>query len=756
MKLNELITKKIMDKYEQLKDEGEILSDDQLNQYYELFKNKFGPEKLLSLSGETLLDIMHDSSNRESLVYWLEFKNDEEFPSGRFGSIAGGSALKFRIYRRAETREWMTGSPTKQITLKLDQAIEVANKHREQLINASKLVNELPENASNDEYIQLQSRIMQVAPDIGDSAWVHKYLSLLFPSKLENFHNQRYQRYHLITLLQLPVSKEGRYSISGQYLEIAKDLGIHPNNFMRILWEINSSPIRYWSVKANLSGYTPPWHYWDIMKNEGFIGIGWKELGDLSNFAPNQESRAKIKELMKTKYNEKGGFAQEIFDFATVIKTGDVILATEKNGHVLGIGKVEDGYFHDSSSAIAHRLKVNWLITEPWDVPVNEINNRVVKEIQNYENLIEIESRLIGITGDQPTGDSPVPPVVSLTGIPSRINNILDRKKQVILYGPPGTGKTYQAYESALNIASLNLYKTEFKYLSSDQVKEITGKENSSGLVQFCTFHPSYGYEDFMEGYKPVSENGELLFKLHNGIFKKICSNAKLNPNKKYILIIDEINRGDIPRIFGELLTLLEVDKRGREILLPISGELFSVPENVYIIGTMNTADRSIALLDTALRRRFGFVELMPDPAILGTTVIEGIPLKMWLEALNKRILQFIGKDARNLQIGHAYFLEKGQPITTLKKFIRVLQDDIIPLLEEYCYEDFESLEKILGKGIVDREKQRIRHDLFTELRTEGLVQALLEPSPEITTTSIAIQQEEIDFDSEGNAEEDD
>ncbi|MCA9042606.1 MAG: AAA family ATPase, partial [Planctomycetaceae bacterium] len=225
---------------------------------------------------------------------------------------------------------------------------------------------------------------------------------------------------------------------------------------------------------------------------------------------------------------------------------------------------------------------------------------------------------------------------------------------------------------------------------------------SNSVLVRICTFHPAYGYEDFIEGYRPTQTNGQLAFERRAGIFKQLCDDARRQPDRRFFLIVDEINRGDIPRIFGELLTILERDKRGQEVLLPLSGEPFSVPDNVYVIGTMNTADRSIALLDTALRRRFGFVELMPDKSVLGATVVSGIPLGNWLYALNQRIREYIGRDARNLQIGHAYLLENGQAVNDFAKFARIVQDDIVPLLEEYCYEDHDTLEKILGPALVD------------------------------------------------------
>ena len=223
---------------------------------------------------------------------------------------------------------------------------------------------------------------------------------------------------------------------------------------------------------------------------------------------------------------------------------------------------------------------------------------------------------------------------------------------------------------------------------------------------------------------------------------KKLSLDAITNPGHKYYLIIDEINRGDIPRIFGELLTIIEKDKRGKSILLSVSGEPFYVPDNLYVIGTMNTADRSIALLDTALRRRFGFIELMPDIDVLGNVVVESIPLGQWLLALNSKICEHIGRDARNLQIGHAYLLENGQPINSFNKFMRVVQDDIIPLVEEYCYEDYPTMTKILGKSIVDDTNQTINSELFDTSSRDELIQALKSIDPNIDSSAPALLSE--------------
>jgi 5-methylcytosine-specific restriction protein B len=156
----------------------------------------------------------------------------------------------------------------------------------------------------------------------------------------------------------------------------------------------------------------------------------------------------------------------------------------------------------------------------------------------------------------------------------------------------------------------------------------------------------------------------------------------------------------------------------------------------------MNTADRSIALLDTALRRRFGFIELMPDAEVLGGVSVDGMPLGPWLDALNAKIVAAMGPDGRNLQVGHAYLLESGRPVTTLPALSRIVRDDIVPLLQEYCYEDYRMLEQILGKAIVDAALQQVHVELFQEDNREALKLALLAISPDITASSQAVAAE--------------
>lgn len=729
--------------------EGNLPSRAQLARYYETFRQRFGPDVLRNLDGEALLNMMHDHTNHDSLVYWLEFKNDDELPA-IFGSIAGGSALKFGIYRRKETGAWMTGSSTKQVELTLADAVQIARNHRDQMLKGCELLDALPMNAPDEEYFQLQKQMSQAAPDVSDLGWVHKYFSMLYSEKLDDYHNAEYQRYHLIKLLELPPAVEGRYAVAGRFVAIAREMDITTGQLSKMLNRRDGNPTTTWRVLVNYSD--PKWRRWDLMRDGGFVAIGWEKLGDLSEIRADKPSKEKVKALMKMHYNEKGGWAQEIFDFAATMQEGDTVVAFEHKT-VLGIGQIAGGYYYDPTSDSPHRRQVKWLAaSDTWELPQEEAEARTVRPLRLPQNLVEIERHKLGAGPIAPPEPKPPkPPSTSLEsskvfvaprleGTIGRIQAILERKGQVIVYGPPGTGKTYWALQAARELAAHHRFGMPFEQLSQEQRTVVLGSaEATDGLVRMCSFHPAYGYEDFLEGYKPVSVNNQLAFEKRDGIFMRLCADARRDPTYRYYLVVDEINRGDIPRIFGELLTVLEKDKRGQPILLPLSGTAFRVPDNVYVIGTMNTADRSIALLDTALRRRFGFVELMPSRAVLGNVVIHGIPLGPWLEALNNRICQYIGRDARNLQVGHAYLLKQGRPIDDFATLARVLQDDIVPLLEEYCYEDYEALERILGKALVDGEKQRVRHELFDPARQDDLIVALLEPSPELATSPAAI-----------------
>jgi len=254
------------------------------------------------------------------------------------------------------------------------------------------------------------------------------------------------------------------------------------------------------------------------------------------------------------------------------------------------------------------------------------------------------------------------------------------------------------------------------------EIDKFTTSGEGVGYLTWLTFHPSYSYEDFVEGFRPVETASGLVLKMADGIFKRICREALAHPKQKYLVIIDEINRANIAKVLGELITLLEKDKRGMLITLPQSKENFTIPPNVHILGTMNTADRSIKLLDVALRRRFAFFELMPDPELLEGTVVNGLQLDALLETLNSKIAEVEGREK---QLGHALFMVDGEPITEPEELVDRFRQDVLPLLQEYCYDDYSALEKYLGSKLVNADANSLNANIIND--DGALIEALID-----------------------------
>ena len=692
-----------------LETRGQLLSAERIRVTIGNFRRRFDPERLLALRGTELLETMHQHGNRDSLVYWLEFKADDEFPRA-FGSIAGGSALKFGIYRRSETGAWMTGSPSNQREITVDEAIAIAEHHRDELVAGAAAVSKLPNEPTREAYTNLENEMKVAAPELASFGWAHNYFCLAVPEHLDDYLNFLWQRFMLLKMLVEPPEDDRRYEAAYPFVAAARELGMSVFQFTRVLNELHSEPQRWWRIGTS---ETAPRDQWQPMQSRRVIAIGWPALGDLSSFQRTSEDKERIRALLNEHYpktpQSNGRLTQQIFNFVATGRPGDLVVAADGQT-ILGVARITGDYRFDEAETFPHARPVEWLSTEEWKFPEpSEGLQTTFKEIVRAPNLIAIERRIDGAATPvaQP---NPVPTAPRLDSIGRRVDDLLERKGQVILYGPPGTGKTYRAEKIAREITAWTNFRHDFEALSGVERDSIV--DPVRGYVRLTTFHPSYGYEDFLEGYRPSVSNGALTFSLRTGIFKQLCRDASAQPEKRFFLLIDEINRGDIPRIFGELITVLEFDKRGKQVVLPVSGESFQVPNNVRVIGTMNTADRSIALLDIALRRRFAFVELMPDPEQLVGVNLE-VNLPALLRRINDRIQQHVKRDARNLQIGHAYLMHKGRPIAELREVGNVLRNDIIPLLQEYCYEDTTALREILGEGFVDAERGLLLDNAF-------------------------------------------
>ena len=272
-----------------------------------------------------------------------------------------------------------------------------------------------------------------------------------------------------------------------------------------------------------------------------------------------------------------------------------------------------------------------------------------------------------------------------------------DKKHELntIIFGPPGTGKTFSTMEYAL--AMIDSVDVDLSRKDEQERKKVMTRYNDlvkRGRIVFTTFHQNYGYEDFVQGLRPDTNTGGISFKNVDGVLKKMAERAINDYENNYVIIIDEINRANISKVFGELITLIEDDKRWGEInqtsvTLP-SGEFFAIPNNLFILGTMNSSDKSISLIDAALRRRFVFIEQKPDEKMIDDKILREV-----FNRINSRLVNDL--DSTDLLIGHSYFMNKGEG-----DLIDILNHNIIPLLYEYFFDNRKRVAGVLGDVLKD------------------------------------------------------
>jgi MoxR-like ATPase len=420
--------------------------------------------------------------------------------------------------------------------------------------------------------------------------------------------------------------------------------------------------------------------HWEDFRQAGIAAIGWDDVGDLSSYRDAEAVKIRMDQVCAEPQSLVN--ANQCLDFAHRMKAGDLIFVKKGRREIIGFGTVKSDYrFEPDRPFFRHVRDVAWQTSGSWPTASHRLlSMKTLTEITDDEILIDELEQLIGASAPTPTAATAIPakmPTYTVddfsaeTAIPQEVIDLwltrLKRKQQLIFQGPPGTGKTFVAERLA-------------RVLTSD----------THGVVDLVQFHPSYGYEDFMHGIRPVTQGGQILFERIPGRFLRFCRTARdLHDGSPCVLIIDEINRGNLSRIFGELMYLLEY----REKMIPLAGEegRFGIPPNVYIIGAMNTADRSIALVDHALRRRFSFIHLAPDYGVLRSQLERhGLVAGGLIDAL-KAVNAAI--DDRNYEIGISYFLKDGAALaTTLQD---VWEGEIEPYLEEYFYDQPSTLEPL-------------------------------------------------------------
>ena len=418
---------------------------------------------------------------------------------------------------------------------------------------------------------------------------------------------------------------------------------------------------------------------WEEFYERGVMALSWGDLGDLSVCASKED----VKKRMLETYPDYGRQTNDIhaaWQFAKEMKPGDVVFVKKGRSEILGRGVVAGDYVYDPDGGeYPHLREVSWkhqgswrsdqqfamkTLTEITDYP--DLLARIQGYFENDEDTLDSEEMQVPLT--EYSVENFLSEVYMDRGRYDAIVGLLRAKKNVILQGAPGVGKTFTAKRLAYSMMGVK----------------------DASRVMMVQFHQSYSYEDFIEGYRPSGAGFELV----KGAFYSFCKKAADDEENEYFFIIDEINRGNLSKIFGELFMLIENDKRGYKLQLLYSREFFYVPRNVHIIGMMNTADRSLAMLDYALRRRFAFVELCPAFESDGfSEYCDGLGNKGFVDLVDevKSLNRAIAEDeslGEGFCIGHSYFCNMKPETCTDAALDSIVEYELIPMLKEYWFDE--------------------------------------------------------------------
>lgn len=606
-----------------------------------------------------------------------------------FGSIAGGAAYKFGLFFHKKTQSWTCGSPAKPVKLTENEAIQKAEEIRNDLVAGAEIISSFGPLNSTADYEQLYKQLEHISGI--NTVWRMKYYQMLFPILFAPFYGQDIQLDVLHFLNQTP--SEIPFIRMGQIALFSKKCNI-PGIVFGHIWgrstnhnnKSNDSETNTLSDKKHKLHY---WMYtvfddtsWMECQQKEIMVLGMDNIGDYSQYDSKESLR---QELISTYDNStfRKNQALMAWNFANKLAINDVIFAKRSNT-LVGKGIVTGDYiFDDSRQEYKNIRTVKWLQIGEWEHPGKSVAKRLT-DITPYTDYIE---KLITIFTPDELDDVDTQPEVDYPEYSSAdflsdvymseqdyetLVNVLKMKKNIILQGAPGVGKTFTAKRLAYSII---------------------GSKNPD-RVQMIQFHQSYSYEDFIEGYRPT-ENG---FTIKKGSFYKFCKLAEDDDENDYFFIIDEINRGNLSKIFGELFMLIEKDKRGIELQLLYSDENFSVPPNVYIIGMMNTADRSLAMLDYALRRRFSFFTMKPGFNTIGFQTYQDSLKSDAFKKLISCIKQLNSKIAADISlgegfcIGHSYFCGLTAKTATVQTLTSIIEYELIPLLKEYWFDEPEKI----------------------------------------------------------------
>lgn len=417
----------------------------------------------------------------------------------------------------------------------------------------------------------------------------------------------------------------------------------------------------------------------DEFVKEGIFGIGWDGIDNPTQYESREDLRLALKEI----YHDNKSHMNDslcIWQFMHDIQIGDVIFAKKGRSEIVARGIVTSDYKYDETKKSYKNIReIDWTDVGSWPYPGTAALKTLTDITVYTENVNQLNALFDDNDGEE-INESPTNLIIYTSkgfldevymdkDTYIKITKLLANKKNIILQGAPGVGKSFVAKRLAYSIMG---------------VKDMN-------RVEYIQFHQSYSYEDFIMGYRP-NEKG---FVLEYGSFYKFCKKAADDMDNKYFFIIDEINRGNLNKIFGELFLLLEADKRDdTKIKLLYSNELFTIPSNLYIIGLMNTADRSLAMMDYALRRRFAFYTIYPafnnDTFKTYQHSLDSEDFNRLIETVKSLNIDIANDESlgKGFLIGHSYFSRLNKNIAIKESLRDIVEYELIPLLEEYWYDD--------------------------------------------------------------------